>query len=319
MIVLLTNKYDISTDYVVKVLHSRNMEFLRLNTEDLIDGEIEITLPIFSTRIQQGCKKLSFSDVHAVLFRRPGKPFEFEMNSQPSTITKAYVENQWHVFLESLCNIEGIFWINNPINNHISENKILQLKRAVALGFNIPRTCITSSKKSAELFFEECKGRIIAKALFSPLLEYSNDDYFIYTTLVEQLDEIPVQEFQIAPTIFQEAFENKVDYRVTIIGSSCFAVKIESIDGAQMPIDWRLGSKKSKYLPVILPNEIVQKCINLVKDLKLVFGAIDLIEVNHQFYFLEINPNGEWGWLQKEANLPIAEALVDSLMEGRDV
>ena len=318
MIILLTNKFDISTDYIVKALRKRNQHYVRLNTEDLVNQGVEVTIPAFSINVKSSDQTIKLSsNIKAVLFRRPGKPFEFAKKDQkPSKVVARYVENQWHVFLESLCEIENVLWINSPINNHLAENKILQLKRAVALGFNVPRTCITSSKENALTFFKECEQRIIVKALYSPLIEYPKKDYFIYTTEISSLNGIPSSEFQLAPTIFQEAIDGKVDYRVTIIGNSCFAARIESPDEESVPIDWRLASKRLRYVPVTLPSEIERKCLKLVSDLKLVFGAIDLIEKDGKFYFLEINPNGEWGWLQKDANFPIADALADMLIEG---
>ncbi|MCZ3387408.1 MAG: hypothetical protein LH630_10710 [Actinomycetia bacterium] len=51
--------------------------------------------------------------------------------------------------------------------------------------------------------------------------------------------------------------------------------------------------------------------------MSLEFGAIDLALNGDGYSFLEINPNGEWGWLQKTVGLPIAETLVDLLTEGR--
>ena len=47
---------------------------------------------------------------------------------------------------------------------------------------------------------------------------------------------------------------------------------------------------------------------NSIKALGLEFGAIDLALQDDVYYFLEINPTGEWGWLMG-AELPIAEAL----------
>jgi len=54
-----------------------------------------------------------------------------------------------------------------------------------------------------------------------------------------------------------------------------------------------------------------------VKEAGLLFGAVDFVEHEGKFIFLEINPNGEWGWLQKPHNVPIAETLCD-LMISRD-
>ena len=52
----------------------------------------------------------------------------------------------------------------------------------------------------------------------------------------------------------------------------------------------------------------------LVHELGLRFAAIDLLaDVDGRHWFLELNPNGEWGWLQQQAGLPLADALADEL------
>jgi len=71
-----------------------------------------------------------------------------------------------------------------------------------------------------------------------------------------------------------------------------------------------------KYIPFNLPEAIEKKCIYLVRELGLSFGAIDLIESNTDFYFIEVNPTGEWAWLVETADLKIYEGIVDFL-EGK--
>ena len=96
-----------------------------------------------------------------------------------------------------------------------------------------------------------------------------------------------------------------------MIGNDSHCIKIKTSN--RSILDWRTIKDKISYEKTDLPKEIIDKCINLVRSFGLVFGAIDLVESNGDYYFLEINPNGEWGWLQKNANLPIAETLVDYL------
>ncbi len=218
-----------------------------------------------------------------------------------------------------MCTLENVLWINNPLKNHRAENKILQLRLASKIGFNIPKTCITSSKEKALEFSRDCGNQIIAKALSIPLVEYPEKDFFIFTNKVSSIETFTESEFKLAPTIFQEAITPKSDYRITVVGKNCFAVKIESPDNMAIPIDWRLDKRRLKYTSVKIPSDVEAKCFKLVKDLGLVFGAIDLIETKGSFYFLEINPNGEWGWLQKEANLPIAESLANILISCNGV
>ncbi len=320
MIILLTNKFDISVDFVVRLLRKRGAEFLRMNTEDLFDQNVKVTFPEFSMTIEDREKSSELvQDLRSVLFRRPGKPFEFlTRRLRPANAVVTYVENQWHAFLEGICTIQNVLWVNDPLKNHRAENKILQLEQAAVIGFNVPRTCITSSKEKALEFAKTCLGNVVAKSLYAPLIEYPKRDFFIFTTKMGSLERLPDSEFKLAPTIFQEAIEDKVDYRVTVVGNDCYPVKIESTDNMAIPIDWRLAQKRLRYAPFDIPDDLENKCVKLVKDLGLIFGAIDLVERDGKFYFLEVNPSGEWGWLEKEAKLPIAETLVNILSKGNE-
>ena len=56
---------------------------------------------------------------------------------------------------------------------------------------------------------------------------------------------------------------------------------------------------------VKLDNTTSERCIRLVKSLDLRYGAIDLvIERNGAITFLEVNPTGEWYWIEHETQLP---------------
>lgn len=318
MILILSNKYDISVDYVVRLLLKNKKKFLRINTEDLVDRKVSVTFPRFSYKIEK--KSIDYDlvrELGSVWFRRPGKPFEFTpKESCPRESVVTFVENQWHTFIEGLKCIDNVFWINDPDKNHIAENKIFQLKLAQKIGLQIPKTCITNDKEEATRFIQSCGGKIVAKALYSPLIEKTNKDYFIFTNIIESIENIQKRELSLAPTIFQELLTVKTDYRLTIIGNDCFSVKVIRESNKGISDDWRIIKEGLKFQPCELPANIVDKCVEMVKKLGLVSGAIDLVQASDEFYFLEINPNGEWAWLQKESGLPIAETLADYLING---
>ncbi|MFX0141485.1 MAG: hypothetical protein ACFFDN_48050 [Candidatus Hodarchaeota archaeon] len=317
MILILTNKYDISADYVTNILHKKKYEFLRINSEDIINKKVSIELPEFTYTIQSKEKIFNINkNLNSVWFRRPGKPFEFEpLERQPEKPIMTYIENQWHIFLESLLSIDHVYWMNNPMNNHIAENKIYQLKIANKLGFKIPKSCITNDLQILNEFLKSLNKEIIAKSLYLPLIEYAEKDYFIFTNIIETINDIKKEELSLSPVIFQEYLKQKIDYRVTVVGDTCFSVRIE-FKNNKIPVDWRTYKNNIRFKKTDLPSDIINKCIKLVKYFSLNFGAIDLVESKDDFYFLEINPNGEWGWLQTEANLPIAETIVQYLARG---
>jgi glutathione synthase/RimK-type ligase-like ATP-grasp enzyme len=64
-----------------------------------------------------------------------------------------------------------------------------------------------------------------------------------------------------------------------------------------------------------LPNDVAKGCMDLVRRLGLRFGAIDLVlEPSGDYRFLEVNPNGQWGWIQTRTGQPIAGAIVDEML-----
>lgn len=54
-------------------------------------------------------------------------------------------------------------------------------------------------------------------------------------------------------------------------------------------------------------------------NFKIKFGTFDFIVNNKkEWVFLEINPNGQWQWLEHALNLNIAEEIVKYLVEGEE-
>lgn len=312
MILIISNKADLCVDFVVRTLRNRGEEFLRLNTEDLPGCAVSLHNPEFDFTHLDGCY---IKELKSVWFRRPGRPFQdISPDLRPPLPVLQYIADQWNSLIDGIRSSPGALWINDPGKNRDAECKISQLRIAGRVGFKVPRTCITTVRDDAIKFLRECDGHVIAKALYSPLIEFPEKDYFIFTSAVSSFEDALEKELQLAPTIFQEHINPKVDYRVTVVGSHCFAAKIESVDGNEIPTDWRTRKEGLRFVPTEIPEEVSRKCKELVEKLGLVFGAIDLVQSKGEFFFLEINPNGEWGWLQ--GTFPVAEALCDYLVSG---
>jgi glutathione synthase/RimK-type ligase-like ATP-grasp enzyme len=64
-----------------------------------------------------------------------------------------------------------------------------------------------------------------------------------------------------------------------------------------------------------LPAAVEQATRRLMQRLGLYFGAADfLVDADDRHIFLELNPAGEWGWLQRDLGFPIAEAIAETLL-----
>jgi hypothetical protein len=184
MILIISNKWDVTVDFVVRELQNSNHPYLRINTEDLVTGRVTVTLPDFHIFIPKQSKIYDLTeDIRVIWYRRPGKPFDdVPRNRRPSKATQRFVNDQWYSWLEALQLLPGVTWINNPRANDVMECKIRQLVLAAEMGFRIPKTVISNDSEDVRQMINKYGEKIIAKALYSPLIEEPSQDYFIFTT-----------------------------------------------------------------------------------------------------------------------------------------
>ncbi len=319
MILIMSNKWDITCDFVVMELRRRGQSFVRINTEDLPAARATVTLPDFHIYLKRDgiCRDLA-AEVKVIWNRRPGKPFDdVRAADRPSAATQKFVSDQWYSWLESLQLLRDVTWINHPQANDAMESKVRQLFLARKVGFEIPETWISNDPDAVRRGIAQAPRGLVVKALYSPLIEEPAGDSFIFTTPLRGIRKEDDTSITICPSIFQQMLEPKVDFRVTVVGDRVFAVKIEILEGDPNEVDWRVRKNGLRFTRCEIPASIEDLCRVYVKEAGLLFGAVDFVEHEGKFIFLEINPNGEWGWLQKPHNVPIAETLCD-LMISRD-
>jgi hypothetical protein len=73
-VLVLSNRRDLTTDYVVRELARRNMPFFRLNTESLASCSLTFDPSIGSFDIALADTTVDLRDVTAAYFRRPDTP-----------------------------------------------------------------------------------------------------------------------------------------------------------------------------------------------------------------------------------------------------
>jgi len=317
MILILSNKWDLTVDFVVAELRSRGGDFLRINTEDLVSRQATIHLPDLRILVSKREEILDLTrTVNVIWNRRPGKPFDdVPPSARPSPAIQSFVNDQWFSWLEALQLIPAVTWINHPQANDAMECKPRQLLLASQTGFLIPDTVITNDPDEARLLAGKHGDKLVAKALYSPLIEEPDEDFFVFANEIEIADLAPEDEITISPSIFQQPLRPKVDYRITVVGETVLPVAVECQDSAECShIDWRTEKTGLSFSPCDLPLEIEGMCREYVGAGGLIFGAIDLVQRDGKFFFLEINPNGEWGWLQHPHGIPIAETLCDLMI-----
>jgi glutathione synthase/RimK-type ligase-like ATP-grasp enzyme len=205
-------------------------------------------------------------------------------------------------------------WMSHPADVWRAELKPYQLQLARDMGLSVPKTLVTNDPSSIRKAFHEY-GPMIVKPSRSGYAVVDGQERSIYTSrlLAEHLEY--VDEARLSPAIYQELIPKRYDIRATVVGSDIFAAAIHSQTDPAAAVDWRhTDNPDLPHTPIQLPPKVKEGVLALMSKLGLSFGAVDLVETpDGEFIFLEVNPNGQWLWIDDQLQLGITNAIVDWL------
>lgn len=314
VILVLTNEEDVTTDFVVREL--QGTDFVRLNTEQVASqGSLtyEFSKHGVEGEIVFGSERVKLGDIRSVYCRRM-RAVVFE-TEPPDEGVRAYVGQEFQALVAGLSRLIEVPWLNHPLAVTRAESKLLQLSVAQQCGFRVPGTIVTNSSARARAFATRLGGRLAVKALGASRVVVGNEERILFTTVLAGDEFELLDDAELAPFILQEFVEKTADVRVTVVGERVFAVKLDSQAVPGAAVDWRAAETLDvPHSPYQLPAPVEAACVRVCKLLGLHFGAIDLaIDAAGDHVFFEINPNGQWAWLQIVTGLPIAAAIADLL------
>lgn len=309
MILIVTNKRDITCDLIVLELQRRFLSYFRLNTEDLPKYLFRYTSDNDSTLDCEGTT-LSLKEITSAYFRRPDIPIP--LGSVARTYQQ-YVATEWQAVLQALyCQLDDR-WLNSPNHIALAENKIRQLATAKALGFRVPETLVGNDPGAISSF--AATSGVIGKPLKRSVVVENELERVIFTSRLDEISNADAESIRACPFILQREIKKSFDIRVTVVGDSVFAATIDSQGNPDTEVDWRKTSSPDlTHEAYQLPPEEADRCKALTQAMGLRYGAIDLVlgQDGHH-WFLEINPNGQWGWIEVRTGQPIAAAIVSEL------
>ncbi|MBM1107065.1 hypothetical protein JQC67_13010 [Aurantibacter crassamenti] len=304
-VLIISNRYDFSSDFISVELNKQKIPYLRINRDELKDYTIEFNpiIPIIKGSFKDIEFTISYENLKSVYYRAP--TFLRDIFQDNISDEEQLIRSQWTAFVRSICVFENINWLNNPVDIYKAEIKPYQLFIANKIGFKVPQTLISNLTKKLDTKY------IAVKSIDTAIINLDEKEGFVYTELYET-KKLQENKF-LSPFFTQQGLVPKTDIRVTVIEDKVIAVKIFKKDNENIDIDWRRYKNELSYEIIELPKKIKQLCSQFLKEFNLKFGGIDLIYHNNDYYFIEINPTGEWSWLQQNTGFKIDELIVNSL------
>ena len=315
---IVSSTIDFSTDMVCYRLLEDNEKFYRLNRDEFLKHKIVVDLQnevmIISIDGEEyevlengGEYEAQFEHLKGIFFRAP--VFLRTQSKKELSVQEQLERNQWSSFLRNLIVFKNANWINNPVSTYRAENKIFQLCIAKEYGLEVPVTYISNCTD----FNLESDKKYIVKSLDTALFYdmENNKEMFTYSNVVSG-SELNEYDLTSAPIFIQEFLNPKIDCRVTYVQGKLFPVKILQ-NGKGLYGDWRMRKEELEYIPFQLPTYVENAIHKLMKKLELNFGGIDLAIVSGEYYFIEVNPTGEWGWLEVKTGTNISKTIKRAL------
>jgi glutathione synthase/RimK-type ligase-like ATP-grasp enzyme len=317
VILILTESVDEHADDVAAKLQERGRKHVRFDP-GLLPAEAQISVACdargsFTRTLRFGGGNVDLDDVRVVWYRRPRPPVAHAELRDPSV--RRFVAEECQEVASDLFHGIQAPWLPGP--PHIvrrAEHKILQLQLASRLGFELPPTLVTNRPEDFLEFRRDHSG-VVSKLMGAAFFRAFGEDYARYTEPVVRRDLGYARSVRFCPVLFQAAIPKKVELRITVVGRQVFAAAIHSQESNHTRHDWRRYDKNETiYTPYDLPRALEAQCVALVEQLGLLFGAIDMIVTpDGRHVFLEINPNGQYLWIEHATGLPIGDAICDLL------
>ena len=304
-VLLLTNSRDGSSDIIANLLNKKKIHFLRWNI-DLWD-KYEILINDFFFEIKDPLhRKVSSINKVKILWRKPFSDY-VDLNPKYSKFSagdRQFIKSQIKTVLYSLVSLAGDYSnIFIDPTKQMFFPKIKQLKLAKPY-FNI-----------LPYEFSVLKNyKYIKNSITKPLGNSQVDNQIMYTTRLNQSD-----VHRPYPWFFQEGIYNGQDVTCVYIKGEVFFYKCEYLRSEEN-LDWRIeinSKDQSKWSKLDHENLTIfkKKVVSLMNDFKLNYGRLDFLLSKNELFFLECNPNGQFGWLDNIENPVLHKKFLNAFLE----
>ena len=310
-ILVVTEAHDVTADMVIAHLNMRGAPVIRFNPSDIgtyltISARFGTHVAPVTGQVRTPSRAADLQHVRAVYWRRPTWPMFEHLQDADSEFAAAQVR---HGLGGTLYALRDCLWVNHPLRNAAADYKPAQLALAHRLGLTVPPTLVTNDPDEARRFIGEHK-QVLYKTLRWTPYQRGGVGLTSWTepVHVEDLDDT----VSVTPHLFQACVDKVADLRVLVVGRRVFAVRIDSD-----LLDWRKDYSALSYRVVALPSRLERTLIAFLDHFCLASGSFDLaVDRAGEPHWLELNPNGQWGWLEENTGLEMAASFADLLVRG---
>jgi glutathione synthase/RimK-type ligase-like ATP-grasp enzyme len=315
VLVLSDLRFDYHAAIVCEKLDELGAPWVALDPADVVNGSVAFAVGVgspCSAGVRLRDQVVDFGSIQSVLYRRPNK---ITSNDDIEPDYRELVVSEWNAFIQGLWEVlpASCRWVSHPTALRRAELKILQLQVGQQLGLRVPRTIVTNDVDELKKFWNTCPAGVVFKKLRSHNIITESYSALFVTKRLDDLQQVDANELRLCPVIFQELIPKAFDARVIVVGREVDGFRIASQAVEEAAIDYRAAGETLagiEHTHYELDSELADKLVQMTQGFGLEFGAYDFaVTPDEQHIFLELNPNGQWLWLQLATGIDLAGKL----------
>lgn len=297
-ILIFTSSVDYTVDYIIDK-YNKQYIFYRVNVDRFNKYEFNVCFEDGFT-IKSSQWEIREDEIDSIYYRKPILP----NLSEYSEVYHSMISRDIISYINGIVDAFDGNVLSRPSILKKTENKVYQIKIASKVGFQFPESSIGTSVNDVNEIIRE-EG--IIKPLTTGKVVNGDRCEIIQTSKVDRDIE---EDISLTPLYVQKYIKKSYEVRVTIINNKVFPVKIKAFNS----VDWRIDQINNEYELISIPKDIECKCIEIMNIMELSFGAFDfIVNENNDYIFLEVNPNGQWLWLEQKIGLSISNEIINYL------
>jgi hypothetical protein len=199
-------------------------------------------------------------------------------------------------------------WVSHPEATRLAENKLIQLDVARSVGLRLPRTLVSQNPEVVRDFCRDQDHRVVVKTVAGsrkgPVMAGAVSPELLASDA----------RIALSPAIYQELVPGTDHLRVC-----CFGEETRTALLRTDRLDWRypLDAAVEVYE---LEDSIVRRLRLMLDRLRLRMGIFDmkLDPDGGEPVWLEVNPQGQFLFLQGMCELPLTDVFADFLVRELD-
>lgn len=326
MILIFSNSRDYSTYEIVRWLHymkRKDVMIINHDATEFYDLKLDVDNEDFTLQINHHTIKLS--EITGVWFRK-GKnwlhdwfyPIEIEDSVHFTRFFNQRMKEEaikLSEYLDFLL-LNQAKCLGNP---RVAEpNKLITARIAQECGFLTPDIYVTNHKTGLGKLMNK-NTALITKALSDGMYFFDyrqkQSGYITYTEEYSKED-FEKEHDKFSPSLLQNAVEKQYELRIFFLEGKCFTSAIFSQNDEQTKTDFRKYNteRPNRTVPFQLPEEIELRIQQLFRKMELNTGSVDImVDKQERYYFLEINPVGQFSMVSHPCNYYIEPQIAQYL------